>query len=314
MESYDRAGHRLLSRQFGVISAQQASALGVGKNGVHYRTRPGGPWQRLLPGVYLTVSGQPTRDQLEVAAALFGGPRSVITGAAALRAAFVDCPETRRIDMLIPDHLRRASMGFVAFRRTRRMPKMIAATDVRRYALVPRAVADAVDGLTRLSDARTLVAGAVQQRRCTVNELLAELADRNGRECALLRRVLAEVAEGMRSAPECELGDLIRPSGLPRPIYNARLYVDGAFLAEPDAWWQHASVAAEVDSMRWHLLPDHWEQTMARHRRMSAAGIIVLHFSPHQLRTQPGEVLADIARALAKGRPAVGITTKTVAV
>ena len=33
-----------------------------------HRIRPGGPWQRLLPGVYLTVTGTPTRRQLEVAA------------------------------------------------------------------------------------------------------------------------------------------------------------------------------------------------------------------------------------------------------
>ena len=248
-----------------------------------------------------------------MAAALYAGPGSVITGVAALRDWDIECPPDRRVDMLIPDGLRRKSTGFVVFHRTRRMPKLVATTDVRAFALVPRAVADAVDGMTRLSDARTLVASAVQRQRCTVAQLQEELASRRGRECALLRRVLAEIAEGTRSAPECELADLIRPSGLPQPLYNPRLYVKGTFLAQPDAWWQEASVAAEVDSMRWHLLPDHWEQTMARHRRMSAAGIVVLHVSPHQLRTQPEEVLADIARALANGRPAAGITARAAA-
>lgn len=313
MDSYDRAARRLLARQLGVISSRQASAMGVGKNGVHYRTRPGGPWQRLLPSIYLTTSGQPTWDQLEVAAALYAGPGSVITGVAALRGLDIDCPPARRIDMLIPDNLRRLSTGFVIFHRTRRMPELVTATDVRAYALVPRAVADAVDGLSRLSDARALVASAVQQRRCKVDQLRQELANRRGRECALLRRVLAEIAEGMRSAPECDLGDLIRPSGLPLPYYNARLYVNGAFLAQPDAWWPQASVAVEIDSMRWHMLPEHWEQTMLRHRRMSAAGIAVLHISPHQVREQPREVIADIAAALANGKPAIGITTRTAA-
>jgi hypothetical protein len=309
MESEERAARRLLSRQLGVISCQQASAIGVSANGLQHRTRSRS-WQRLLPGVYLTKSGQPTWDQMEVAAALYAGPGSVITGLAALRVNFIDCLETRRIDMLIPVSRRRMSVGFVVAHRTRRMPELVGTRGIVAYALVPRALADALDGLTRLSDARTLVASAVQQRRCTVDELRQELATRNGRECVLLRRVLAEVAEGMQSAPECELGDLIRPSGLPQPLYNARLYVNGKFLAQPDAWWQEASVAVEVDSMRWHLLPEHWEKTMLRHRRMSAAGIVVIHLSPHQLRTQPQEVIADIARALANGRPATSITIR----
>ncbi len=70
MEVDDRAAARLLARQQAVLSRAQAFAVGINANGVQYRTRPGGPWQRLLPGVYLTVSGKPTRDQQEVAEAL----------------------------------------------------------------------------------------------------------------------------------------------------------------------------------------------------------------------------------------------------
>jgi very-short-patch-repair endonuclease len=63
-------------------------------------------------------------------------------------------------------------------------------------------------------------------------------------------------------------------------------------------------VAVEVDSREFHLLPEGWEQTMRRHRRMSAAGLSVLHLSPRQLQTEPRQVLADIAAALRVGRPA----------
>jgi len=71
---------RLLSRQYSVISLTQAKGLGLSMSTVHYRIRPGGPWQQVLPGVYLTVSGQPTIDQLDMAAVLYAGPRSEITG------------------------------------------------------------------------------------------------------------------------------------------------------------------------------------------------------------------------------------------
>ena len=41
---------------------------------------PGGRWQRLLPGVYLAVTGTATQDQREMAALLYAGRRSLLTG------------------------------------------------------------------------------------------------------------------------------------------------------------------------------------------------------------------------------------------
>jgi hypothetical protein len=42
---------------------------------------------------------------------------------------------------------------------------------------------------------------------------------------------------------------------------------------------------------------------------MGAAGIVVLHFAPHQVRTEPDRVLRDIAGALQAGRRLSGIET-----
>jgi len=52
---------------------------------------------------------------------------------------------------------------------------------------------------------------------------------------------------------------------------------------------------------------------MARHARMSSAGIVVLHFSPRQQHDQPAEVIGTIASALHSGRPLPAITTRPVA-
>ena len=41
---------------------------------------------------------------------------------------------------------------------------------------------------------------------------------------------------------------------------------------------------------------------MRRHGRMTAAGILVIHVTPKQLRVEPGRVAQDIAAALATGR------------
>ena len=61
-------------------------------------------------------------------------------------------------------------------------------------------------------------------------------------------------------------------------------------------------MAAETDSRAWHLSPRDWEYTQARHARMSAHGIIVLHFAPARIRAKPAEVADIVRRALAAGR------------
>jgi hypothetical protein len=98
----DREIAWLLEYQRGALSRGQALSCGITPDGLRHRYRPGGPWQRLLPGVYLTSTGEPTSEQLQTAALLYAGPSSVITGPAALRHNRLRAPESRRIDVLVP--------------------------------------------------------------------------------------------------------------------------------------------------------------------------------------------------------------------
>ncbi len=147
-----------------------------------------------------------------------------------------------------------------------------------------------------------MVAEAVQRRTCSISHLADELAAGPARGSGLFRQALAEVAEGVRSAAEADLRGLIRWARLPTPLYNPRLLVGGEFLAMPDCWWPESGVAGEADSQAWHFSPQDWEATMARHARMSAHGIIVLHFPPQRIRSQRRAVADEIRRALASGR------------
>jgi len=52
-----------------------------------------------------------------------------------------------------------------------------------------------------------------------------------------------------------------------------------------------------VDSREFHLSADGWEATMRHHNLLAAAGILVLHFTPKQIREQPQWVLGQIERA-----------------
>jgi hypothetical protein len=313
MKPGERALRSFLLSQRGVLTREQALACGISAHGIAHRIRRGGPWLRLLPGIYLTATGAPTWDQLQTAALLHAGAGSVITGPAALCNYGIRRSQPRRVDVLIPHERERQSAKFAAIHRTRRMPETVAVDLALRFAPAERAVADTVRQLADLAETRAVVAAAVQLGRCSIADLAAELRAGPVRGSARLRSVLAEVIAGIRSAPEGDLRDLIRKSGLPQPLYNPRLYVGDVFLAQPDAWWPEYGVAVEVDSREWHLSPADWERTMARHRRMSAAGIIVLHISPRQLRDQQADAIAEIAGALRSGRSLPAVTTRPLA-
>jgi hypothetical protein len=288
---------QLIQRQNMLFTRRQALAAGVHPNVLHRRAQPAGPWQEILPGVYLAVTGTPTRDQRDVAAVLYAGPGGTLTGPAAL-ARHGMRGSSQVIDVLIPANRHRQSAGFVLVHRTTRLPPYVCYAGPVQYALPARAVADAVRAMRDLADVRAIVAAAVQSRRCTIEQLQAELKGGAVPGSALFRAALAEVAQGVRSGPEGELLALLKRGKLPKPLLNARLYVGEDLLARPDAWWPDFGVVVEVDSKEWHLDPDSWEQTMRRHARMTALGVLVLHFSPRQIRQEPDQVLATIRAAL----------------
>jgi hypothetical protein len=269
---------------------------------LRHRVRPDGPWSVVLPGIYVLGSGELTAAQREVAAILYAGQGSLITGPAALRQHGVDVPFTDVVDVLIPEPRKRRDVGYVHIHRTRKMPQKFWNAGGIRYAPAARAAADAVRGMTDPRAVIALVAGPVQLGRCTVQELAAELRAGPKQGSAALRVALAEVADGIRSVAESDLRTLIKKCALPEPMYNASLYVGEEFLARPDAWWPAAAVAVEADSREWHFSPADWERTQVRHARMSAYGILVLHYAPRRIRSDQAGVAAEIRKALEAGR------------
>jgi hypothetical protein len=308
----DRAVARVLRQQAGLITRSQVLTSGLTEAGLRHRIRAGGPWRTVLPGVYLGHNGSLGGGQRELAAVLYAGSQCVITGLSALQSQGVRTPLSDVIDVLIPDASKRQSTGFVRTHRTLRLPERPLERGGIRWAPVPRAVADTSRAGLELGEVRALVAEAVQRRACTVGELAQELRGGPRRGSGMLRAVLAEVAEGVASAAEGDLRKLIRSGRLPEPLYNPDLYAGSQFLARPDVWWKDAGVAGEMDSREWHLSPAQWRQTMERHARMSAQGIIVLHVTPGRVRTDGPQVVAELRSAIEAGRRRPPLAIRTV--
>ena len=253
----------------------------------------------------MAATGAPTTLQQEMAALLYAGPGSVITGPAALRSHHIRTELTDTVDVLVPSARQRSDTKFVRLHRTTRMPERIWEAGPVRYVPASRAVADAVLALPSLRDVRAVVADAVQRDKCAISNLAAELSRGPAKGSVLFREALADVADGIRSAAEGDLRDLLARSGLPMPLFNPWLYDEhGTFVARPDAWWPELGIAVEVDSKQWHTSPEDHAKTLARGRRMARYQIVVLRFTPRQIRTQPAEVRNDIKAALdgARGR------------
>jgi hypothetical protein len=308
---------RLVKEQYGVITRDQALACDHTGRTIGHLTAPGGAWQRLLPGVYLTVTGKPARDQLEMAALLYAGAGGMITGTAALRRHGIVAPGPDIVDVLIPWTRRRQSIGFVRVHRTRRMPSRFWTVRAIRYAKPERAVADAARLLTRFNDVRDVVAEAIQLGKCTIAELITELEAGPQAQVACFQQALAEVSDGTRSVAEGDFRSLIMSSHLPEPIYNAKLYdARGRFIAMVDAWWPQAGVAAEVDSRRYHLKAKDQDATNARHNRLTARyGIHIVHYPPTLIRTRGPAIIAELDEAIRTGltRPPLPITAVPIA-
>jgi hypothetical protein len=301
-----------LPTQYGVIARWQALECGLTPKAIDYRLRPGGPWRAMLPGVYLTMTGTPAPEQRDMAALLYAGSESMITGAVAVRRHHLSCAGLNLIDVLIPADVRRRSTGFVRVQRTTRMPEEVYRTGPIRFAPPHRAVADAARTMTRFSDVQAVVCAALQRRQCTVPLLIGELNEGPSAGSRSLRRALAEVSDGVRSTAEADLRKLIDHSSLEKPLYNARLYTpDGDFIAKPDAWWQRAGVAGEVDSREYHMEAADYRATQMRHNRMESYGINVQHWLPSVIASESRIVLSDLRRAIEAGyaRPLLPVVT-----
>lgn len=293
---------RTLDGQHQVISRSQALACGVPRSTVTSWSGPQGKWQRLLPGVYLTVTGKPTPEQRLAAALLYAGPHSAITGAAALRGYRLRAPGPDVIDVLVPKTARRQSVGFVRIHRTRRLPRVVRA-GVIRYAAPARAVADAAQLLPSVDDARSVVAEAIQKQACSIAQLGLELQAAGTRDSSQLRIALNDIRAGARSVAEIRFRERVERSALPPPQYNVFLRsADGSDIGEVDAWWADAGVSVEIDSQEYHFYRADWLKTEAKRSRLLKQGIFPHNIAPVRVDNDWDAVLAELSASLEKGR------------
>lgn len=293
-----------------VATAADLVSLGLSGSVIEERCRDGGPWRRLQPGLVLLGNAPPSRAQRIQAALTVAGPETVLTGVDALAlhgmsAAHLEGP----VHVLVPSRRPSRLVDGVFFERTNTLP---VAQLRSRFPVAPlaRATIDTCRRARTAEHVRALLTESVHHGRITPAALRAELSRATSRGTALPRRVLAEIDDGVRSVAQGWARRLVHRAGLPPPRWRVPITgATGAHLATPDAWWDDVGLAWEVDSYGFELASADYAAALRRAAHLTAAGIVVVHTPPSQLRDEPA-VVAELlrgahAQASARPRPPV---------
>jgi hypothetical protein len=277
-----------LRPQRGLLSSAQARSI-MTESGLRRLLQR--EWQIVLPGVYAAFRGALTESQRLWAAVLYAGPTARITDTAALAELGVRfLPDDSSIRVLVDWSVRRRSIGFVSVTRTRYLPDPVLINGLP-YSPTARAL---VDLGTRLDDRRdvcAVFADAVQRRLVSMDALSLEVArgPRAGR--GTNHEVMADLADGVRSAPEADFRRLaLSCRGLPTPLFNALIRLpDGRYIS-PDALLPGAALVHETNGRLAHEEDDLFASMQERHDVMTTAGLTVLHNPPIRLIRSGGAV------------------------
>lgn len=287
----------LIASQDFVIARQQLIAGGMTRHGIENCFQYDG-WQRILPQIYLTHPGEPSRRQRLVAALLYAGEGAAIDaddacvfhGIRAMRA------DDALVRVVVPEGSAARSFAFVRIRRTT-APIGVVKTELLRY-LEPAASAIASARL-RTSDRVVLaiLSDAIQRRIVSYHDLVRAHVQGSPRNAVRTDKALEHLGAGIRSAPEADFRMLAEASTiLPPLLYNPLLQLPTGRVISPDALALDAGLVHETNGRRPHARVDLFEDMQERHDAMTEFGLIVLHNPPRRLAIRGREVIAQFER------------------
>jgi hypothetical protein len=288
----------VIDDQDGLVTVDQLLANGFSPDAIQRRVGKG-VWQRLLPGVILTVSGQPTRRQRLVGAFLWAGPTSAIDGPDAcdwygVRPSWFDLGT---VHVVVGQGSSARTQSYVRVRRATAEVHIGGQTMVR-YVDPGAALIVAARGARTERDAIAVLSRGLQLGMVSVDDLRAARENIGDKWCRRVDGALLAVGVGLRSAGEVDARDVVTGSLiLPEPLWNQWLDLgDGGPLVCADALWKDAGMLHETNGRAYHAWGLSFDDMQARHDRLTAAGLIALHNSPTRLRRQPDAVRRELER------------------
>jgi hypothetical protein len=280
----------LSARQQGLFTRRQAQLAGATDAKIEHRLKTG-RWVLVARGVYRLAGVPVTWKQRALAACLVAGPEAVVSHRSA--AVLWGIPGFRpgRVEITVPP----------------------GAGNRNPLARVHRSAVNGVrrDGVPATRPARTIVdlAGVVGgdvleaavddvlcRRLCRLDELAAPPRRRGS---AALRAVLqAWNGEGAADGvAEMRVVRALLAAGLPNPVRQYEIRVDGEFVARVDLAYPAERLAIELDGFRWHAGRGPFRSDRLRGNRIEAAGWRLLRAAPEDVDKLVGSAVAILRRA-----------------
>ncbi|GAA1229501.1 hypothetical protein GCM10009676_10110 [Prauserella halophila] len=291
-----------------VLTTAELRAQGVSEGTIARRCRPGGPWRRLLPGVVLLGTGEPTRRQLVRALARYVGRDAVVTGGDALGAHGLTLPRTPAVHILVPKARRMLSPTFALVERTTRPPDPVVVDDIP-FAPATRAALDAARREPDPGRLRDLLSLPIYYGLTTGTELRAELDAGSQRGSAAVRSELRSLEHDRDTYVHGWARAVLRDGPLPPPRWDVTVCDRrGKPIGTVDAWWDEVGLG-------WQFHPP--GRAPLGHLALTAAGVTIVRTDPERLTTDRHGVLAELASAFrtaaTRRQPAVRCVAKVAA-
>lgn len=290
---------RLSRRQSGVVTRRQLVNLGASQSFISSQIRAARwtPWAR---NVILLQNARPTRSQLMRIALLDAGPSSALASHTSLqqRGFRGFARESTYIHIIVPRGAKcYPILGIVVHESRWLTPQR-----VRQYDGFPcvEAACSAIHAGAWQRWARfacTMLAAAVQQRVCAVDELDEALRIVGQvRHKSYMRLALADIRGGAESLGEINVAALCRRFGLVPPARQRLRRDPSGRRRYLDCEWElpdGSIVVLEVDGTHHHLV-EHWEQDMKRERTVVISRRWVLRASASEVRLDAAAVFRDL--------------------
>lgn len=298
-----------------VLTPASAAECGITRARTRTELRRGN-WRSIARGAILTRPEDPTRDDWAALGIALGGRSAALSGWDAVRAVGLGdgVPPTDEV-LVLSRHASNRVVGRVRIRETaRRYTVRLTSADHPLHPLTPivtpaRAIADASGYFRHPDPVRSMVTGAVQRRRCTIDALLAELHTGPRHGSRLFRLALADAVDGARSVAEAAACRRMTAARIPAFELNVPI-VDraGDVIGVADVLWRGLRAVLEIDSREYHLSERAWKQTMVRHNRLTRLGLALTHLPPSVVTGRGTAWLTELREWLAARAAECGTT------
>ncbi len=295
----------LATAQWGVFTRAQALELGLPEATPSRRVREG-RWEMVQPRVYRIAGTRGSFRQRAMAATLWAGPGSVISGAAAGRLWGLDDIRTSQIEVSVTrDRNRRAIPGIAV-----RAVRTLARPDTSELEGIPvTSLARTVIDLAQTCDPATLevaIDAALRTGRTSPTAILLRakaVGPRGRRGTGTLRALLWErragrVASG--SALETRVRRMLINAALPLPVSQYRIHDRGRHVARADFAYPEALLVVEVKGYRWRSGRAAWLSDAIRDGEIAARGFRVVTITWDEVRFAPERAVDRVRRALGR--------------